>query len=116
MGSVVAAPGLWSTVTAHGLSCFSACGIFPDQGLNLCLLHWQADSLPLNHEGSPWYSSFSLQGLAEHLGLSERLWNECLNQNTSVLFQPSLWTSHLEPQFPHQQTGDTHPYLPGFPG
>ena len=26
---------------------------FPDQGLNLCLLHWQADSLPLNHQGSP---------------------------------------------------------------
>ena len=31
-------------------------GIFPTQGLNLhllCLLHWQADSLPLNHLGSP---------------------------------------------------------------
>ena len=24
-----------------------------DQGLNLCLLYWQADSLPLSHEGSP---------------------------------------------------------------
>ena len=23
------------------------------QGLNLCLLHWQADSLPLLHVGSP---------------------------------------------------------------
>ena len=23
------------------------------QGLNLCLLHWQADSLPLIHVGSP---------------------------------------------------------------
>ena len=28
-------------------------GIFPTQGLNLCLLFWQADSLPLNHLGSP---------------------------------------------------------------
>ena len=27
--------------------------IFPTQGLNLCLLHWQADSLPLSHQGSP---------------------------------------------------------------
>ena len=26
-------------------------GIFPDQGLNLSLLHWQADSLPLSHQG-----------------------------------------------------------------
>ena len=24
-------------------------GIFPTQGLNLSLLHWQADSLPLSH-------------------------------------------------------------------
>ena len=29
-----------------GLSCSTACGIFPDQGLNPCLLHWQVDSLP----------------------------------------------------------------------
>ena len=28
-------------------------GIFPDQGLNPCLLHWQVDSLPLSHNGSP---------------------------------------------------------------
>ena len=29
------------------------CGIFPDQKSNLCLLHWQADSLPLSHQRSP---------------------------------------------------------------
>ena len=28
-------------------------GIFPTQGSNLRLLHWQADSLPLHHLGSP---------------------------------------------------------------
>ena len=27
-------------------------GIFPTQGLNSCLLHWQVDSLPLGHQGS----------------------------------------------------------------
>ena len=32
-----------SIVEAHGLSCSVACGIFLDQGSNLCLLHWQAD-------------------------------------------------------------------------
>ena len=26
--------------------------IFPDLGLNPCLLHWQADSLPVSHQGS----------------------------------------------------------------
>ena len=30
-----------------------ACGIFPDQGSNLCPSHYQADSLPLDHQGSP---------------------------------------------------------------
>ena len=25
------------------------------QGSNLCPLHWQADSFPLYHPGSPWY-------------------------------------------------------------
>ena len=28
-------------------------GIFLSQGLNLSLLHWQVDSLPLSHQGSP---------------------------------------------------------------
>ena len=40
-------------VVAHRLSCSVACGVLPDQGLNPCLLHWQADSSPLNHHGSP---------------------------------------------------------------
>ena len=42
-----------SVVVAHGLSCSTACGIFPDQGSNPCPLHWQADSQPLRHQGSP---------------------------------------------------------------
>ena len=40
--SVVVAHGLSSC--GHGLSCSVARGIFPDQGLNPCPLHWQADS------------------------------------------------------------------------
>ena len=52
---------LWSTdsrrtgsvVVAHGSSCSAVCGIFPDQGSNPCPLHWQADSQPLRHQGSP---------------------------------------------------------------
>ena len=42
-----------SVVVAHGPSCSAACGIFPDQGSNPCPLHWQADSQPLCHKGSP---------------------------------------------------------------
>ena len=36
-----------------GLSCSAACGTFLGPGLSPCLLHWQVDSLPLSHEGSP---------------------------------------------------------------
>ena len=42
-----------SGIVVHGLSCSTACVILPDQGLNLCFLHWQADSLPLSQQGSP---------------------------------------------------------------
>ena len=42
-----------SVVVAHGPRCSVACGIFPDQGSNPCPLHWQADSQPLRHQGSP---------------------------------------------------------------
>ena len=58
---------LWSTgsrragsvIVAHGPSCSTACGIFPDQGSNPCPLHWQADSQPLRHQGSPWIKFFN---------------------------------------------------------
>ena len=42
-----------SVIVAHGPSCSGACGILPDQGSNPCALHWQADSQPLRHQGSP---------------------------------------------------------------
>ena len=56
---------LWSTgsrragsvIAAHGPTCSAARGILPDQGSNPCPLHWQADSQPLRHQGSP--SSFN---------------------------------------------------------
>ena len=40
-------------VVAHRRSCSEACGILPDQGLNPCPLHWQADSHPPDHQGRP---------------------------------------------------------------
>ena len=42
-----------SVAVARGPSRSAACGIFPDQGSNPCPLHWQADSQPLRHQGSP---------------------------------------------------------------
>ena len=60
---------LWSTGSrhmgsvgaSHGLSCPVACGIFPDQGWNLCPLHCRVDSYPLDHQGSPLRNIFIKQ-------------------------------------------------------
>ena len=64
-GSVVVARGLQSAgsvVVEHRLSCSTACGIFPDQGLNPRPLHQQADSQPLRHQGSPQILFLDLSG------------------------------------------------------
>lgn len=46
--------GAWvSGVVAQGLSYSMACGIFPEQRWNSCLLYWQVDSHSLHHQGSP---------------------------------------------------------------
>ena len=42
----------------HGFSCPLTCGIFLHQGSNPCPLHWQVDSQPRDHQGSPWYIYF----------------------------------------------------------
>ena len=47
-----------SVVAAHGRSCSADRGIFLDQAWNLCLLCWQADSLPLSNEGKPGTQAF----------------------------------------------------------
>ena len=39
--------------------------IFPTQGSNPCLLHWQANSLPLSHLGSAVDKKFNLMSLGE---------------------------------------------------
>ena len=49
-----------SVIVAHGPSRSAACGIFPDQGSNPCPLHWQADSQPLRHQGSPLFQLLSV--------------------------------------------------------
>ena len=56
--SLVVGPGLWgaqaSVVAVNGLqsSGLVACGIFLDQGSNLCLLHRPVNSSLLSHQGS----------------------------------------------------------------
>ena len=63
MGSVVEVSRLWSTgsiAVVHRLSCSTSCGILPNWTRNPCLLHWQADSLLLSHQGNPHFFFFSI--------------------------------------------------------
>ena len=84
--SVVAAPRLQSTgsvVVARRLSCSVACGILLDQGLNLCLLRWQVDSLPQSHRGSP------------HLSLNSTLPLSFISSTPSISFKSTDAYNHL---------------------
>ena len=83
--SLVAEHGLQSAgsvIVAHGLSCSAAYGIFPDQGLNPCPQHQQADSQPLRHQGSPRSRLFLICGVTPPC---ELWWGTCC-QNSSAWF------------------------------
>ena len=74
-----------SVIVAHGPSCSAACG-FPGQGSNPCPLHWQADSQPLRHQGSPWVIMFSLSFVSRYFLISSVI---------SWLFSCVLFSLHI---------------------
>ena len=88
-----------SVVAACRLSCSAPCGIFPDQGSNLCLLHWQADSYPQYHQRSPRQPLSALIFLPKRqLSLSDgpEASGGCLGMHG--------WESHLqEVVWPHEK-------------
>ena len=75
LASVVAARGLGSyssksqttgsVLVVYGLSGSEAYEIFLDQGLNSCLLRWQADSLPLSQQRSPGFTRGITHGFGQ---------------------------------------------------
>ena len=68
---------LGSVVVVHRTSCSEAGGIFPDQGSNLCPLHWQMDSYPLHHPGKTSLSFLEFQHLAQGLAQENHSINSC---------------------------------------
>ena len=54
-----------SVVVAHWLSCSKARGIFPGQRVNPRPLHWQRDSYPLGHQGSPTLYFWTSQSMCQ---------------------------------------------------
>ena len=118
-----------SVTVAHGPSCSTACGIFPDQGSNPYPLHWQADSQPLHHQGSPClFVCFSRQ--STWLGSDHRFYLVfCGFDFGSVfkVFAKLLWVSPARMQFRDEPGSYTASYTevggspsralssPGFP-
>ena len=88
------APGHWHNSCAQGLSGSVASGIFPNQGWNPCLLCWQADSLPLSHQGSTSHLIFLLY---LHEGY-------CYYLDSAPFHCPTPPIHRLKPKFPVAQS------------
>ena len=74
-----------------GVGChFLLQGIFPTQGLNPCILHWQEDSLPLSHPGSPFSEWQALSNVFFEL-IRDILKGRTLHQRiTTIGFQTAV--------------------------
>ena len=81
-----------SVVVAHGPSCSTACGIFPDQSSNPCPLHWQADSQPLRHQGSPLFFFICLFLAASCLRCCVQPFSGCGERGPTLCY--GAWASH----------------------
>ena len=94
-----------SVVVAHGPSRSAACGIFPDQGLNPCPLHWQADSQPLCHQGSP---RFNFDSAIPLLGVYPKEMKTLTQKDSTRMFITALftiaktWKQHKSPPVDEQ--------------
>ena len=107
VGSVGVAPRLQSTDSigaVHGLSCSAAYGIFPDQGSNLFLLHWQVESSPQSHQGSACKYFFISPRVMQKMTDCTRASPVSVNVS-SCLCQPP-WGGHCD------HAGDTEKRLP----
>ena len=100
-----------SVVVAHGPNCSASCGIFPDQGLNLCPLHWQADSQPLRHQGSPTSSHLLVQWFSEC-----GLWTSNLSITWELVRNANSWAPPHTFSSRNSGNGAQPPVLTSPPG
>ena len=94
----------------HRLRCSTACGIFPHQGSNPCLLQWQVYSLALSYQGSPpaLFWGYFLKSRSYIYKLQKSVLRACLcacvrmcRHTLSSLLPPSLPTLSLHPLSNH---------------
>ena len=75
---------------------FSSSRIFPTQGSNPHLLHWQVDSLPLSHPRSPWITPQLYPLRHKNLVLVSQTWNgERMRSDLLILLSKKVspkWT------------------------
>ena len=94
-------------------------GILLTQGLTLCLLHWQADYLPLHHLGSPYYTQKVLTTVIHSTvpgSLSSYFWLYAHHQARSPRNTPARDTMrHSVPYVWHDATPLTSAYVPVSP-
>ena len=67
------------------------------QGLNLCLLHWQVDSLLLSHQGSPlipYILNQKYQCLHLYISWNSLYLSDCMCQ--SLMQQPLVWHPFMQ--------------------
>ena len=95
-GSWALAHRLNSCSTQAQFWLLTACGIF--QGSNPSLLHWQVDSLPLSHQGSPEQSLLNVKrkGHSQNLPLlfhpGRRMWVlKCVGSRVKLIGQDSRY-------------------------
>ena len=107
-----------SVVVAHGLSCSATCGILPDQGSNPCPRHWQADSQPLRHQGSPVMTSrscISRCSVTTLRKLRDRHCRVARRVTLSVRSETSIWLAQKVGLAEAVSRVRSHP-LSSFPG
>ena len=77
----------WTCRCMHGLDCPAACGVFLDQGWDLRPLHWQVDSWPPAHQGSPHVFSIPLSKGTSIVSVPWLWWITLLLRSSKSLFE-----------------------------
>ena len=98
--TAVASPVEGHMLTVHalqqlrltGLAAPQHVGVFPDQGSNPCPLHWQADCLSLDHQGSPISGSW----VTVIFNGSKRCSKNCSSIETIISWQRLIRSTLLE--------------------
>ena len=112
--SVDAVPRLWPTgliFLAHRLSCSTACGVFPAPGIEPMSLHWQVNSSPVSHQGSPYlpFLKWIFIGVELILQASFTTGGSVVNNPPAIQEMQKTQVQSLGQEDPLEEETATHP-------